>query len=141
MPSVEGPPGWTPQRRDAFLTFHRARALATPPVETVYAVVVDGRVCGAARLEPPPGPGATVEAGIWLGRSCRGRGVGGRALQLLAAQARGAGAVGLVAVTTAGNAGALGALRQVGASLSPAHAPGTPVPEPAARVDARLDLS
>ncbi|MYW04114.1 GNAT family N-acetyltransferase, partial [Streptomyces sp. SID3343] len=67
MPPVDGPPGWTADRRAAFLAFHHEWA-ATP---TTYAILVDGRVVGAARLQPAPAGG--LETGLWIGRSYRGQ--------------------------------------------------------------------
>ncbi|WP_326598500.1 GNAT family N-acetyltransferase [Streptomyces sp. NBC_01803] len=121
MPPVAGPAGWTERRRAAFLAFHRSRALAAEPVETVYAIVVGGRVAGAARLCPPPaagpragdGPAGTLEAGLWIGHSRRGMGVGGAVLRDLVALARASGAACLYAETTPGNM----AMRRVLASL------------------------
>lgn len=104
MPPVAGPPGWTPERRRAFVEFHRGRALhPTRPIEFTYLITDKGRVVGAARLQPD---GDTVEAGIWIGRSHRGRGIG----TVVAAQLRDiAGRLGarcLTAVTTADNTAA-----------------------------------
>ncbi|MCZ7415382.1 MULTISPECIES: GNAT family N-acetyltransferase [unclassified Streptomyces] len=136
MPPVPGPPGWTAERRAAFLRFHRSRSrgLAAAPVETTYAVLVGWRVVGAARLcpespkppEPPgpvPEPGASgapgaVEAGVWLGRSARGAGVGRAVLAGLTAEARAAGFAELVAHTTPDNAGARRLLEGCGARAS-----------------------
>jgi ribosomal-protein-alanine N-acetyltransferase len=61
---------------------------------------------------------ATAETGIWLGRSYRGRGVGGAALSLVLAEARRAGLHQVVAHTTAGNMGAQRLLTAVGAALT-----------------------
>ncbi|MGP4110022.1 GNAT family N-acetyltransferase [Streptomyces sp. 4N509B] len=100
MPPVPGPdPGaWTGERRAAFLRFHRSRSLAARPVETTFAVLVgegDGgqTVVGAARLCPlsEGGSGSEAEAGLWLGRSHRGRGVGRAVVALLLERARDAG--------------------------------------------------
>ncbi|MBW1596285.1 GNAT family N-acetyltransferase [Streptomyces sp. JJ38] len=137
MPPVPGPPGWTAERRAAFLGFHRSRSrgLAAAPVETTYAVLVGGRVVGAARLCPEPpgpvpqgaapgsgGPGPTasgaVEAGVWLGRSARGAGVGRAVLGGLVAEARAAGFAELVAHTTPDNTGARRLLEGCGARTS-----------------------
>jgi RimJ/RimL family protein N-acetyltransferase len=109
MPPVPGPPGWTSARREAFLAFHRSRALADPPVERTWAVTVRDAVIGAARLCPlpeapgAPPPGGTVEAGLWLARSRRGGGAGGTVLRLLLAEAVTAGHGTLLVRTDAGN--------------------------------------
>jgi RimJ/RimL family protein N-acetyltransferase len=121
----EGGAGWTAVRREAFVRFHRSRSLCAEPVETVYAVVVaepgeDGRpeeaVAGAARLAPLPEPGA-VEAGVWLGRSHRGRGVGTAVFALLLDAAREGGATRLLARTSAANAATRRLLAAAGADL------------------------
>ena len=75
-----------------------------------YAGPSDGAEAGA-------GGGRTLETGIWLARSFRGRGVGSEALRLVKARAASAGAGVLVAETTAGNVGALALLRYAGAEL------------------------
>lgn len=80
MPPVEGPAGWTAQRRAAFLRFHRSRSLSAAPVEITYAVTVGGTVAGAARLGVLETERRAAEAGLWLSRSQRGRGVGGAVL-------------------------------------------------------------
>ncbi|MCG3040101.1 GNAT family N-acetyltransferase [Streptomyces fenghuangensis] len=127
MPPTEdgGGPGWTDARREAFVRFHRSRSLGPEPVETVYAVLVtepgpDGRpreaVAGAARLAPAPEPD-TVEAGLWLGRSHRGRGVGTAVLALLRDEARAAGATRLLARTDAAGAASRRLLATAGAGL------------------------
>jgi RimJ/RimL family protein N-acetyltransferase len=101
MPPVDGPPGWTSQRRQAFVEFHRGRALhPSRPVERTYVIAVDGRVIGAARLEPQ---GGNVEAGIWLGRSYRNRGIGGIVTTQLRTMAAETGAYRMTAATTADN--------------------------------------
>jgi len=88
MPPVDGPAGWTTERRAAFVRFHESGSLAAEPVEATYAVMVGTRVVGAARLRPLPEPAGAVEAGMWIGRSHRGAGVGGAALGRLLARAR-----------------------------------------------------
>ncbi|KDN21207.1 GNAT family N-acetyltransferase [Amycolatopsis rifamycinica] len=115
MPPVDDPPGWTPARRAAFLAFHRARSLApATAVERTWVIDVDGVAAGAARLEPR---GDAVEAGIWLSRDARGRGIGRQVTALLLAEARESGAARFVASTTAGNHGARALLSGLGADL------------------------
>ena len=120
MPQVEGPPGWTKTRCDAFRAFYRARrnGLDEEVGETLFAVSQDGRVIGSARWGIVDAE--TLEAGTWLGSSARGRGVGAVVLRLLMAKALARGARRLVAKTTADNAGALSILRKCGAALQPA---------------------
>ncbi|MEU1953218.1 GNAT family N-acetyltransferase [Nocardia rhamnosiphila] len=104
MPPVAGEPGWTAQRKQAFLEFHRGRALrAEEPVELTYVITVDGRAVGAARLEYQ---GDSFEAGVWIGRSHRGRGVGRAVAGKLRIAAAAAGIRQIVAVTTDDNAAA-----------------------------------
>ncbi|MFC8531405.1 GNAT family N-acetyltransferase [Nocardia sp. NPDC057227] len=104
MPPVPGQPGWTAERRAAFLAFHRARGLAAEPVELTFVVLESAAVVGAARLRPT-GAGE-FETGIWLGRGARGRGVGRAVVALLRAEALRAGARRMVATTTPENAAA-----------------------------------
>ncbi|WP_206068105.1 GNAT family N-acetyltransferase [Nonomuraea composti] len=115
MPPVAGPDGWTNERRQSFLRFHRSRALAPEPVEDTYVILLAGRAAGAARLCPLDD---AVEAGIWIGRSHRGQGVGTAVLTQLADLARARGARRLYASTTAGNAPMRRILADLGATLS-----------------------
>ncbi|MBJ7457117.1 MAG: hypothetical protein JHC74_13765, partial [Thermoleophilia bacterium] len=50
MPALDGPPGWTLPRREAFLAYHRARMGGDG--ERILAVEVEGRPVGAGRLTP-----------------------------------------------------------------------------------------
>ncbi|MFI1510574.1 GNAT family N-acetyltransferase [Streptomyces sp. NPDC020597] len=70
------------------MRFHESRSLSVHPVETTFVIAVSARVVGAARLYPVEGQDGTVEAGVWIGRSHRGAGVGAAVLQLLLEQAR-----------------------------------------------------
>lgn len=104
MPPVAGQPGWNAERERAFLEFHRGRALlAEAPVEYTYVIAVGGRVVGAARLQPGE---EGLEAGIWIGRSQRGRGVGRAVAEQLRTVAAELGARRVVAVTTVDNSAA-----------------------------------
>lgn len=104
MPPVGGEPGWTDRRKQAFLDFHRGRALrAEQPVELTYVITVDGRAVGAARLEYR---GDSFEAGVWIGRSHRGRGVGRVVAGKLRIAAAATGVRQIIAVTTGDNAAA-----------------------------------
>ncbi|WP_110945604.1 GNAT family N-acetyltransferase [Streptomyces avicenniae] len=107
MPEVAGPPGWTAERRSAFLGFHRSRALADEPVERTYAVVAGETVVGAARLCPVEGRADGAEAGVWIGRSRRGAGVGAAVLAGLLSEARAAGFTAVFVSTTPDNAAVL----------------------------------
>jgi RimJ/RimL family protein N-acetyltransferase len=116
MPPVDGPPGWTAERRAAFLEFHRGRSLRPQTaVERTWVVDIDGVAVGAARLERH---GDAVEAGLWLSRSARGRGIGKQVTASLLAEARASGAGRFTASTTAGNDAARALLGGVGASLT-----------------------
>lgn len=116
MPPVDGTPGWTAERRTAFLAFHRARCLdPVTAVERTWVVDAGGAVVGAARLRPQ---GDAVEAGVWLCRARRGRGIGTRVMALLLAEARSSGAARFLASTTAGNRGARALLVNAGAALT-----------------------
>lgn len=116
MPPVPGPPGWTDSRQRAFRDFHRSRSITTTePVETTYVIALDGRVIGAARLEPS---GDSVEMGVWIGRSQRGRGIGRLAASDLITLARGTDAKRIVASTTLDNIAAQRLLRGIGATLT-----------------------
>jgi RimJ/RimL family protein N-acetyltransferase len=118
MPPLEGPPGWTPARREAFKDYHRSRieGLESAHREVTFAVMAGSEVVGAARLAEVDRPGV-LEAGLWLARSARGRGRAGEVLSLLLVEAASAGASVVVAETTAGNAAALAVLRRSGARL------------------------
>ncbi|GAA1265547.1 hypothetical protein GCM10009677_17010 [Sphaerisporangium rubeum] len=115
MPPVAGPGGWTDERREAFLRFHRSRSLCAEPVESTYAVVVGETVVGAARLFPLTDARRAVEAGVWIGRSYRGGGVGRAVLRGLVDLARAGGAERLFASTTAGNMAVRRLLAELGA--------------------------
>lgn len=107
VPDPAGDPGWTDERRAAFLRFHRERCLSAEPVESTYAITAGDAVVGAARLCPvashPERRGRAVEAGVWIGRSHRGTGVGGAVLGELLTRARAAGFDTLIVSTTEGN--------------------------------------
>ncbi|MDJ0463997.1 GNAT family N-acetyltransferase [Streptomyces sp. H27-C3] len=103
MPEVAGPAGWTPARRAAFSRFHRSRTLTAEPEERTYVIVVDEKVVGAARLCPLRDRPGTAEAGVWIGRSHRGGGVGGAVLEQLLDLAGTAGFASVFISTTAGN--------------------------------------
>ncbi|WP_326947113.1 GNAT family N-acetyltransferase [Amycolatopsis sp. NBC_01307] len=116
MPPVDGPSGWTPERRAAFLEFHRARSLRPETaVERTWVVDVARAAVGAARLERH---GDAVEAGIWLSRDVRGRGIGKQVTASLLDLAKDSDATRFVASTTAGNRGARTLLSGIGASLA-----------------------
>jgi len=84
MPPVEAPPGWSQPRRDAFCEFYRShyRGLNGPTRTLTYGILCNSDVVGMIRMARSDGPD-TLETGMWLGRSARGRGIGGRALRLL----------------------------------------------------------
>jgi RimJ/RimL family protein N-acetyltransferase len=89
MPPVPGPAGWTVASQEAFVAFHRSRWASGDEAvpETTYAVLVSGRVAGAARLAARESEN-DLEVGLWLGRSYRGRGVGFAVLGHVVTEAR-----------------------------------------------------
>lgn len=119
MPPVAGPPGWTPERRDAFRGWHRARrpGLAGPLRESTFAISHHGKIVGSARLALRDSHDV-LETGMWLARSWRGRGIGTAALCLLLQEAARTGVRAVVADTKAHNEAALTALRRNGATLT-----------------------
>ncbi|WFE37115.1 GNAT family N-acetyltransferase [Micromonospora sp. WMMD998] len=118
MPPVDAPAGWSLARRDAFRDFHRASfgGLDGPTRTLMFAIVSGGEVVGMVRMTRRDEPG-TVETGMWLGRSARGRGLGAAALRELLHAAAAAGMHTVVADTTPDNAGAISVLRRCGAEL------------------------
>ncbi|QLQ38199.1 GNAT family N-acetyltransferase [Micromonospora robiginosa] len=118
MPPVDAPAGWSLARREAFREFHRASfgGLDGPTATAMYAIVSGGEVVGMVRMARRDEPG-TVETGMWLGRSARGRGLGAAALRELLHVAAAAGMNTVVADTTPDNAGAISVLRKCGAEL------------------------
>ncbi|MDQ0756541.1 GNAT family N-acetyltransferase [Arthrobacter sp. B3I4] len=128
--------GWNTERISWFREYHLAAAagLDGPAQQKTWAITAGGEIAGSIRLrrlpQAGPAPGqagqaqvgtlgtGTLETGIWLGRSFRGRGIGVAALRLVRAEAAAAGADLLQAETTAGNAAAQALLRSAGAELT-----------------------
>lgn len=133
MPPVAGPAGWTAERQDAFRAFHRERrdGLAGDAHEITFAVAADGQIVGSARLERKTP--SVLEAGLWLGRSARGHGIGTTVMPILIEEASKAGAVTVVAETTTVNLAARGVLGHSGGRLS--------VEQGAGRVRAEIHLA
>ncbi|MGI5401085.1 GNAT family N-acetyltransferase [Streptomyces sp. CA-135486] len=119
MPPVTGPPGWTTARQDAFRAWHRARrpGLAGPLHECTFAILIDGKIVGSARLARRDSQ-EVLETGMWLARSVRGRGIGTAALHAVLNAAARADARLVVAETTATNLAAIAALRRNEARLT-----------------------
>ncbi|GIF76275.1 GNAT family N-acetyltransferase [Asanoa siamensis] len=115
-PPVDGPPGWTRERRDFFRAFHQERqgGLAGPLRTVMYAITTEDRLVGMIRLTIE---GDEAETGMWLARTARGQGVATQALHRLLYEARRAGARTVEADTTPGNHPALATLRGAGAVL------------------------
>ncbi len=141
--------GWNSERIRWFREYHRAAAagLDGPSGERTWAIYCNGEPAGSVRLRrtgssslapdaataaAAAGGGGTglaagcegrdhgsLETGIWLARSMRGRGIGSETLRLIKDLAIAAGADTLVAETTVGNRGALSLLRSAGAVLTP----------------------
>ncbi|HEX3731464.1 MAG TPA: GNAT family N-acetyltransferase [Mycobacteriales bacterium] len=121
MPPVPGPEGWNDTRRQAFRKFHLARSIDTPaPIETTYIIRLDGQAIGAGRLEPSTDGSNSAEAGIWIGRSHRGQGVGRSVLADLVELAREAGATSVIGSTTSDNAASRRLLEGIGATMTAA---------------------
>lgn len=133
MPLTPGPATWTPQRLREFASFHHGRrgGLDGPVGEVSFAILVDEMVSGIVRLQRAAPD--SLEVGMWLTRSARGRGIGGQVLALVAHKAAELGARRLVADTTTSNRAALGALSRIGADI---HAPSLD-----GRVGAEVDLT
>ncbi|WP_079102837.1 GNAT family N-acetyltransferase [Streptomyces sp. TP-A0356] len=113
VPPVAGPPGWTTERRETFRNWHRARrpGLAGPLRESTFAITHNGTIVGSALLALRDSRDV-LEAGMWLGRSHRGRRIGTATLRILLDEAARAGARAVVADTKAHNTAALAALRR-----------------------------
>jgi RimJ/RimL family protein N-acetyltransferase len=133
MPLTPGPATWTPQRLREFISFHEGRrgGLHGPIGEISFVVLVDGVASGIVRLQRVAPE--SLEVGMWLARSVRGRGIGGQVLADVALKAAEFGARTLVANTTTPNRAALAALTRIGADI---HAP-----TPDGRVGAEVDLT
>jgi RimJ/RimL family protein N-acetyltransferase len=133
MPSESDAATWTPQRLREFISFHHGRrgGLDGPVGEVSFVVLVDGVASGIVRLQRVGAD--SLEVGMWLTRSARGGGIGGRVLADAAQKAAELGARKLVANTTAPNRAALAALIRMGAEIHAAAPNGT--------VSAELDLT
>lgn len=107
--------GWSDARIAWLRDFHRDRraGLAGPAAEATWAVVVDGRVVGGARLQRDARQD-TLNAGLWLVRSVRNQGVGHRVLERLLEAAAEAEARTIHATTRRTNHAALAVLRRAG---------------------------
>jgi RimJ/RimL family protein N-acetyltransferase len=132
MPAGPGPATWTPERVDEFVLFHHSRrgGLDGPAGEVSWAILVDSRAAGVVRLQRVAS--GSLEVGMWLTRSTRGRGIGGQVLTSMVSRAATLGANRLVAVTTSTNQAALSALAHIGARMYAPTADG--------RVRAEIDL-
>lgn len=122
-PPLGATSGWNAERIGWFRDYHRAAAagLDGPDGQKSWAVSFGGRVAGSIRLKrtgtTTPGM-ASLETGMWLGRSFRGLGIGREAVKIVCAVALGSGAAWLQAETTAGNSAAQALLRSAGAELA-----------------------
>lgn len=122
-PPLGASSGWNEERISWFRDYHRAAAagLEGQGGQKSWAVSFGGRVAGSIRLKragTTPSGMASLETGMWLGRSFRGQGIGREALRLVHAVARGTGASVLQAETSAGNTAAQALLRSAGAELA-----------------------
>ena len=118
MPPCEGSPGWSEARQAAFCVFYRSHlaGLDGPTRTLMYTILLEGDVVGMIRMARRDEVD-TVETGIWLGNSVRGKGIGVVALKLILREAARIGARRVVADTTAANVAAIGVLRRCGATL------------------------
>ena len=80
--------------------------------------MVGNAVVGSVRLKCTDEQGV-LEAGVWLTRSSRGRGVAVAAMAAVLRKAAALGAQGVRADTTTGNTSALGVLRRLSFDLEP----------------------
>ena len=120
-PPLGSASGWNSERISWFREYHHAAAgLDGPAQQKSWAIRSDGELAGSIRLQRT-GPDS-LETGIWLGRSFRGRGIAREALRLVIERAAASGAAVLAADTTAGNAAALVLLRSAGAEFEQAEA-------------------
>lgn len=120
-PPLGSAAGWNSDRISWFREYHHAAAgLDGPAQQKSWAISSDGELAGSIRLQRT-GAGS-LETGIWLGRSFRGRGIAREALRLVIDRAAASGASVLEADTTAGNAAALVLLRSAGAELEEGEA-------------------
>jgi GNAT superfamily N-acetyltransferase len=104
----------TPLDEPALARLLEAAVSGADPLEVMPPVAGEpGRT--PARLEPH---GDAVEAGIWLSRAARGRGIGKQVTEALPAEARGSGTPRFTASTTADNRGARALLGGIGANLT-----------------------
>jgi RimJ/RimL family protein N-acetyltransferase len=110
-----GGPRWGPERIEWLRRFHRDRrpGLDAPLGEATWAVALDGEVVGGVRLKRMAQPDV-LEAGIWLIRSARGLGAGGRAVSAVLDRAREQGAREVRADTSRQNAAAISVLQRLG---------------------------
>jgi RimJ/RimL family protein N-acetyltransferase len=117
MPVPAGTEGWTPDLARRFVEHHRERLAGWdgPNGERCSVVMETGQPVGVARLAVHDAN--TLEAGLWLARSARSRGVGTAVFSALRAEAARSGAT-LRCGTTADNRGAVTLLRRAGARLT-----------------------
>lgn len=132
MAAGPGPTTWTPERLQEFILFHRGRrgGLDGPTGEISFVILVDDTASGVVRLQRVAPE--SLEVGMWLARSARGRGIGGLVLESMVLRAAALGAKTLVAVTTATNQAALSALARIRAKID--------IPTTDGRVRAEVDL-
>lgn len=125
-PPIESVNRWSETRVAWLRNFHRDRrpGLSGPLAEATWAIVEDDHVRGSLRLKRTADP-ASLEVGVWLTRSARGRGVGTHAVAAALRVAQDVGVKAVVAETTSGNRRALAVLGRLGFELSPPAADGT----------------
>ncbi|MGP4032683.1 GNAT family N-acetyltransferase [Pseudarthrobacter sp. 1C304] len=135
-PPLGSAAGWNSERISWFREYHHAAAgLDGPAQQKSWAISAGGKLAGSIRLRRT-GPD-TLETGIWLARSHRGKGIAREALRLVTERAAASGAAFLEADTTAGNTAALALLRSAGAAFEEGEASRTAAVPVKARIALR----
>ncbi|MGO2468598.1 MAG: GNAT family N-acetyltransferase [Microbacterium gubbeenense] len=111
---------WTPQRLEWFEGYHRSRrsGLAGRHREATWAIMNADRPVGSVRLGLTETVG-TLETGIWLARTYRGKGIARQAMLLVLDEARRYGAHVVCADTASSNRSAQSLMQSVGFVLGP----------------------
>lgn len=113
-PPLNSDGAWSPARAQWFLDYHRSRreGLAGPAAEATWAVWLSGTVVGSVRLQRTDEPDQ-AEAGIWLARDARRRGVARAAMKELLRTAQARGIRSMTASTTVDNGPAIALLQHL----------------------------
>lgn len=119
-PPLNSDGAWSPARAQWFLDYHRSRreGLTGPAAEATWAVWLSGAVVGSVRLKRTDEPGQG-EAGIWLARDARRRGIAPAAMEVLLQTAQTHGIRSMTASTTVDNRPAIALLEHLQFELRP----------------------